>query len=133
ENLGQISRDIIIPETRGMKIADAEKVLKDSKLDFNIDGDGESVVDMTPYPGYSVKEGSKINLYTSSDATYNNNVVMPDVRGYSKEDATSLLKNLGITPIFEGSGMVSEQDISQGEAITKGTTVKLTLTSDYKD
>ena len=116
-----------------MKIADAKKALKDSKLDFNIDGDGESVVDMKPYPGYSVKEGSKINLYTSSDATYNNNVAMPDVRGYSKEDATVLLKNLGIVPIFEGSGMVSEQNISQGEVITKGTTVKLTLSSDYKD
>ncbi|MCE5221447.1 MAG: stage V sporulation protein D [Clostridium sp.] len=133
ENLGQISRDVIIPEIRGMKIADAKKVLKDSKLDFNIDGDEESVVDMKPYPGYSVKEGSKINLYTSSDATYNNNVVMPDVRGYSKEDATTLLKNIGIVPTFEGSGMVSKQDISQGEVITKGATVKLTLTSDYKD
>jgi len=133
ENLGQITRDVVIPEIRGMKIADAKKALKDSKLDFNIDGDGESVVNMTPYPGYSVKEGSKINLYTSSDATYNNNVVMPDVRGYSKEDATLLLKNLGIVPTVEGSGMVSEQDISQGEVITKGTTVKLTLSSDYKD
>ena len=58
---------------------------------------------------------------------------MPDVRGYSKEDATALLKNLGIVSIFEGSGMVSGQDISQGEVITKGTTVKLILTSDYKD
>ena len=133
ENLGQIARDVVIPEIRGMKIADAKKVLKDLKLDVNIDGTGESVVDMTPYPGYSVKEGSKINLYTSSDATYNNNVVMPDVRGYSKEDATTLLKNLGIVPMVEGDGMVSEQDISQGEVITKGTTVKLILSLDYKD
>lgn len=133
ENLGQITRDVVIPEIRGMKIADAKKALKDSKLDFNMNGDGESVVEMTPYPGYSVKEGSKINLYTSGDATYNNNVVMPDVRGYSKEDANLLMKNLGIVAIFDGSGMVSGQDISQGEVITKGTTVKLTLSSDYKD
>ena len=133
ENLGQITRDVVIPEIRGMKIADAKKALKDAKLDFNIDGEGESVINITPYPGYSVKEGSKINLYTGSDATYNNNVVMPDVRGYSKEDATALLNNLGIVATFEGSGMVSEQDISQGEVITKGTTVKLTLNSDYKD
>ena len=133
ENLGQISRDVIIPEIRGMKIADAKKLLKDSKLDFNIDGDGESVVDITPYPGYSVKENSKINLYTNSDATNSNNVVMPDVRGYSKEDATALLKSIGIVPNFEGNGAVSEQDISQGEVISKGTTVKLTLSSYYKD
>ncbi|BCZ47022.1 stage V sporulation protein D [Clostridium gelidum] len=133
ENLGQITRDVVIPEIRGMKIADAKKALKDSKLDFNMNGDGESVIEMTPYPGYSVKEGSKINLYTSGDATYNNNVVMPDVRGYSKEDANLLLKNLGMVAVFDGSGMVSGQDISQGEVITKGTTIKLTLSSDYKD
>jgi stage V sporulation protein D (sporulation-specific penicillin-binding protein) len=133
ENVGQISRDIVIPEVRNMKVEDAKKVLKDAKLDCNIEGDGESIVNMTPYPGYAVKEGSKINLYTNSDATYNNNVVMPDIRGYSKDDATSLLKKIGIVPAFEGSGAVSEQDISQGEVISKGTTVKLTLSSDYKD
>lgn len=68
-----------------MKVDDAKKALKDAKLDFNIDGDGESVVNLTPYPGYSVKEGSKINLYTSSDGTNNNNVVMPDVRDIQRK------------------------------------------------
>ena len=102
ENSGKITKDVVIPEVRNMKIADAKKVLKDAKLDCNIDGDGEKIVNMTPYPGYSVKEGSQITLYTSSDATYNNNVVMPDVRGYSKEDATYLLKSIGIVPTFEG-------------------------------
>jgi len=133
QNSDQIFRDVVIPEVRNMKIADAEKVLKDAKLDFNVDGSGDKVINISPYPGNSVKEGSKINLYTSSDETYNTNVVMPDVRGYSKEDVTSLLKNLGITPTFEGSGAVSTQDISEGEVITKGTIVNLTLSSDYKD
>ena len=133
ENIGQITRDVVIPEIRNMKIEDAKKALTNLKLDFNIEGNGESVVDIKPYPGYSVKEGSKINLYTTGDATYNNNVAMPDVRGYSKEDAAVLLKNLGIAPTFEGSGMISDQDIAAGEFITKGTTVKLTLNSEYKD
>lgn len=133
KNGGQILKDVIIPEVRKMKAADAKKILKDNKLNFNIEGDGETILNMTPYPGSSVKEGSKITLYTGSDATYNNNVVMPDVRGYSKEDANSLLKNLGITAVFEGSGTVLEQDISSEEVITKGTTVKLTLSTDYKD
>ncbi len=133
KNSEKITKDVVIPEVRNMKVADAEKVLKDSGLDCNIDGDGETIVNMTPYPGSSVKEGSKITLYTSGDATYNNNVVMPDVGGYSKEDTTTLLKKLGITASFEGNGTVSAQDISEGEVITKGTTVKLTLSSDYKD
>lgn len=133
ENLGQITRDVVIPEVRGMKADEAKKTLKDLKLDFNVDGDGSTIVGMTPYPGYSVKEGTKINLYTTSDETYNKNVVMPDVRGYSKEDASKLLTSLGITPAFEGDGTVSEQSISQGEVITKGTSVKLTLNVEYKD
>lgn len=133
ENSNQISRDVVIPEVRNMKIADAKKALKDAKLDFNVNDGGDKVINISPYPGCSVKEGSKINLYTSGDETYNTNVVMPNVRGYSKENVTSLLKNLGITPDFEGSGAVYAQDISEGEVITKGTIVKLTLSSDYKD
>ncbi|BCZ47021.1 stage V sporulation protein D [Clostridium gelidum] len=133
ENSKKITKDVVIPEVRNMKVADAKKILKDARLDCNIDGDGEKVVNMTPYPGSSVKEDSKITLYTSSDATYNNDVVMPNVRGYSKEDATYLLKSIGIVSTFDGNGAVSEQDIDQGEVISKGTTVKLTLSSDYKD
>ncbi|MBA8937183.1 stage V sporulation protein D (sporulation-specific penicillin-binding protein) [Clostridium beijerinckii] len=129
----KIVKDIIIPEVRNMKVSDAEKVLKDKGLDCNIDGNEETIVSMKPYPGSSVKEGSKITLYTSGDATYNNNVVMPNVRGYSKEDATTLLKNLGITATFEGNGVVSVQNISEGEVIPKGTTAELILSSYYED
>ncbi|ALB47139.1 stage V sporulation protein D [Clostridium beijerinckii] len=129
----KIVKDIIIPEVRNMKVSDAEKVLKDKGLDFNIDGNEETILSMKPYPGSSVKEGSKITLYTSGDATYNNNVVMPNVRGYSKEDATTLLKNLGITATFEGNGVVSVQNISEGEVIPKGTTAELILSSYYED
>jgi stage V sporulation protein D (sporulation-specific penicillin-binding protein) len=129
----KITKDIVIPEVRNMKVQDAEKALKDAGLDYTINGNGEKIVNMDPYPGSSVKEGSKITLYTSGDATYNSNVVMPDVRGYSKEDAIALLKNLGITATVEGTGTVSAQDIPQGQIISKGTTVKLTLSSGYKD
>ncbi|WP_238861146.1 stage V sporulation protein D [Clostridium sp. YIM B02569] len=129
----KIVKDIIIPEVRNMKVSDAEKVLKDKGLDFNIDGNEETILSMKPYPGSSVKEGSKITLYTSGDATYNNNVVMPNVRGYSKEDVTTLLKNLGITATFEGNGVVSVQNISEGEVIPKGTTAELILSSYYED
>lgn len=133
ENLSQIPRNIVIPEVRGMSVADAKKAIKDAKLECQVEGDGDTVVSMTPYPGYTVKEGSKINLYTSGDGNYNNNVVMPDVRGYSKEDANALLTELGLTPVFEGSGMIDEQSVTSGEVITKGTSVKLTLSIDYKD
>ena len=58
---------------------------------------------------------------------------MPDVSGYSKDAASKLLKDLGITANFEGEGKVTNQSIPSGELINKGTNVKLTLNSDYKD
>ena len=133
ENLIQIPRDVVVPELRGMTLDEAKKELKELKLDCEIKGDGDVITSITPYPGYEVKEGSKINLYTDDEGNYNNNVVMPDVRGYSKEDAQQLLTDLGLVPVFEGNGLVKNQNVVQGEVITKGTSIKLTLSLDYKD
>ena len=57
---------------------------------------------MQPYPGYDVKEGSTINLYTNQNETYNKDVIMPDVRGYSKKAAIELLEELGINYTIQG-------------------------------
>lgn len=133
QNEARIPRDVIVPELRGMDVKEAEKLLKENKLEADIDGDGDTVVSTTPYPGYSVKEGTKIKLYTTPDENYNNNVAMPDVRGYSKDDADKLLTGLGLKVEFEGTGMVESQSITPGEMIAKDTEVKLSLTLNYKD
>lgn len=128
-----ILREIVIPELRGLSIDEAKKVLKDNNLEYNIEGSGSIITDIKPYPGYVVKEGSKINLYTDGDGNYNKNVVMPDLIGYSKESAIELLESLGINYTLQGDGVVSNQSIPQGEVIVIGDTVKLILTSDYGD
>ncbi len=133
ENDSAIIRDVIIPEVRGKSIEEAKKILKDSKLDYNIEGNGTTVKSVKPYPGYSVKEGTKVTLYTNGNDNNKEAVIMPDVRGYSKDAASNLLKGLGISAIFEGEGKVTEQNVPSGELINKGTSVKLTLNSDYKD
>ena len=128
-----ILREIVIPELRGLSIDEAKKVLKDSNLEYNIEGSGSIITDIKPYPGYVVKEGSKINLYTDGDGNYNKNVVMPDLIGYSKESAIELLESLGINYTLQGDGVVTNQSTPQGEVIVIGDTVKLILTSDYGD
>lgn len=133
ENAGAIVRDVVIPEIRGMKIADAKKALADQHLQAEIVGSGDVVTEVKPYPGYAVKEGSKITLNTESSSTSSKSVIMPDVRGYSLQSATSLLDSLGIKITTEGTGLVSAQSIPSGELINKGITVKLTLNSDYQD
>lgn len=120
-------KDVNLPEIRGMKKADALKILKENKLEYQIDGDGEIITDITPKPGYSVKEGSKIILYTGNSTNYNKEVIVPDLNGLSKEKAIELLNNLGLKAEFNGEGLVSEQSILPGQQVAKGTMLKLEL------
>lgn len=133
EDAKSIARDVVIPEVRGLKRQEAVKILKESNIDCQIDSNEEYVSDVNPKPGYTIKEGSKIILYTSSTSNYNKVVVVPDMKGYSKERAANLLSSLGINVKFNGEGIVSEQDIEAGKEVNKGTTITLLLNSDIGD
>jgi len=120
-------KDITVPEVRGMKKEEAVKLLKQQGLTFEADSKGEYITDMNPKPGYSVKEGDKIVLYTGASSTYNKVVVAPDLTGYTKEKAVEVLNSLGLQADFTGEGLVSEQSINAGEQVSKGTTLTLEL------
>ena len=132
QDYNAVARDILIPEIRGKSIEEAKKILKDVNLEYNIEGSGESVTNTQPYPGYTVKEGTKITIYTG-DAVDNNKVSMPDLTGFSVTSAEDVLDNLGIKYILEGDGFVIDQSIPAGEVITTGSNVRLTLSDDYGD
>lgn len=126
-----IIKDVVIPEVRGLSVNEAKKILKENNLECTLEGNGETITNMDPYPGYNVKEGSKINLYTDGSEAYNKNIVMPDLRGYSKESAIDVLDKLGITCTLSGDGVVYDQSIPSGEMISSGTSVKLILSAEY--
>jgi len=118
-------KDVVVPDVRGMKKTDAEKVLKDQHLEAESDANGEYIVDMNPKPGYTVKEGSKIVLYTGSTPTYNKVVAVPDVTGLSRERAVSVFNSVGLKVEFDGEGMISDQSIEPGKEVEKGTVITL--------
>ena len=132
EDYNGVVRDVLIPEIRGKSIEEAKKILKDVNLEYNIEGSGEIVTNTQPYPGYTVKEGSKITIYTG-DAVDNNKVSMPDLTGLSVTSAKDILDDLGIKYSLEGDGFVIDQSIPAGEVITTGSNVRLTLSDDYGD
>lgn len=127
-----ISKEVIIPEVRGMKVEEAKKALQNLKLNVEVTGDGDKVKSIKPYPGYAVKEGSTITLNTSGIEDIN--VIMPDLNGYSLEKAKEQLISLGILFNVNGSsGEIVNQSITPGELIKKQTTVTLSLRSNYED
>lgn len=118
-------KDVVVPDVRGMKKADAEKVLKEQHLEAESDANGEYIVDMNPKPGYTVKEGSKIVLYTGTTPTYNKVVVVPDVTGLSPERAVAVFNSVGLKAEFDGNGMISDQSVEVGKEVEKGTVITL--------
>lgn len=133
DDIDSIVKEIVIPEIRGLSVNEAKKVLKEYNLSYNMEGSGSIITDVKPYPGYTIKENSKINIDTGELESYNKNVIMPDLRGYSLSSATKLLDDLGIIYTYEGKGEVAKQSIPKGEMIRKGTDVKLILSEEYGD
>ena len=131
DSSNSIVKEVTIPEVRGMKIDDAKKILSDLKLNATVEGSGSTIESVEPYPGYTVKEGETITLGT--EGQNDNSVIMPDVTGFTFDDANIELGKLGITATSSGDGKVTEQSIPEGVLINKGTTVKLDLGTDYKD
>ena len=120
-----ISKDVVIPEVRGKSIEEAKSILEENGLGCEINGDGNTIVSINPYPGTTVKAGSKITLTASSKSSIDNKIIMPDLAGTTVEFAINLLDNLGLQYEYEGSGKVFKQSISSGELISRGTKVKL--------
>ena len=119
DDIDSIVKEVVIPEIRGLKVDEAKKILKEYNIEYNIEGNGSIITDVKPYPGYTIKENSKINIDIGDIESYNKYVVMPELRGYTLEVATKLLDDLGITFSYDGEGTIVKQSIQKGEIITK--------------
>ncbi|EGT3615200.1 stage V sporulation protein D [Clostridium perfringens] len=119
---------VIIPDLRGNKATDADKISKELGINCVIEGDGTFITSMKPIPGYKVKKGDTITLYAGSRFDRNEKeVVMPDFRGIKKSQAENILKALGLKGGFEGEGEIKEQSIKAGEIIKVGDKVNFIL------
>lgn len=120
-------KEVIIPEVRGMSLDKAKAALDQNNIKYSIEDGGSSIVDMDPKPGYSIKEGSEIKLYTKTTSNYNKDVVVPDFNGLSMDQTKEILNKIGLKGTFEGDGVVKEQSITQGDVIKSGTSIAFKL------
>jgi stage V sporulation protein D (sporulation-specific penicillin-binding protein) len=125
--LNSMLNDVVVPNVRGMKSQDAYKLLKDNNLTFDQVPSGETITDISPLPGATVKEGAKVILYTGTTPNYNSSVEVPDLVGLTKDKAQQLLESLGLNANYTGTGIVDDQDVVQGTKVQKGTTINLAL------
>lgn len=93
--------------------------LQEKGLDVVILGDGEKIIKQYPYIGREIITDDKVFLITNGD------IKMPDLTGYTRIEAISLLNLLNINYEIEGYGYVVEQSIKKDEEISSD--IKITL------
>lgn len=127
-----IYKNVIIPDVRGKTVEEAKEILKENNLEAEVEGDGNTIVSMDTYPGSTVKEGTTITIKAKDSGQIEKDIIMPDLKGTTKEFAISILDNLGLTYEFDGEGSVNSQSISSGNKVVKGTKVTITLEEEFE-
>lgn len=125
-----VLKDVVIPDLRGMSKSDSQSTLKKLNLDCEFSGSGDKVVKVAPIPGLTAKEGSKIQLTLGNESTYDNQISVPDFKGYGKTSAQQILDSLGLKGTFSGNGVVIKQSIEAGKNVTKGNSISFEMKDD---
>lgn len=117
---------IVVPELRGKTIQEAQEILNKYNLKLDAQDNTSKVINMTPYPGALVYEGSKISVNLKDSTKDNSLVIMPNLLNKTKEEAIEILDYLGLRDYtINGEGNVKSQSILKGKLIEKNTKVKL--------
>ena len=118
-----------IPDVRTMDLTEAKKAIVDKKLNVQVRGDGDKVVDQLPKPGTMLNEDSTVILYTEEiDKTHT--VTVPNLKGMSVDNAKYTLEMSGLNFEIVGAGhsevssaYAVNQSIAAGEAVTPATVI----------
>ncbi len=123
----KVIKETIVPEIRGLSVQDSQKTLAKSKLSYEVNGNGNIIYDMSPKPGVSVRENTKITLYLGLEENKNKKIAVPDFTGMTKKEVTELANSLGIKISFMGDGIVVSQDVEPGTEAEKNREVRVML------
>lgn len=58
---------VVVPDVRNMKLYEAENIILSNKLNFIIEGNGDTVFDQMPKPGAIVEENTQVILYLNAE------------------------------------------------------------------
>ena len=128
EDKKQLLQEVQVPNVKGKTVEEAVKLLKQSKLEYKIEGsdtDKKAIVqDQTPKTGALLHEKSIVILYTykpQAEAM----VKVPDVKNKSVYDATQVFKKLGLNIRVNGTGTAVSQNVDAGTKVKKGAVVEV--------
>lgn len=120
-------QEVVIPEIRGMTSDEGQSIVKKNKLNLEIQGSGSIIYDVSPKPGMTVKEKTKITIYLSDNKNTETKVGVPDFTGMTRKEISELANSIGIQVNITGEGIGASQDLKAGTEVEKNSTVRVIL------
>lgn len=97
----QAKLDVTVPLLIDRSLDDVQTTLTDLGLTYEVVGDGTTVNMQTPITGSAVSKGSKVMLYTGTEAKQY--VTVPNVVGLSLEQANAAFAEAGLNWLAKGA------------------------------
>ncbi|MDR0916248.1 MAG: PASTA domain-containing protein, partial [Oscillospiraceae bacterium] len=124
--------NISVPKLAELTLAEAQKKLRDLRLDYKVIGDGDTVTAQLPAANARVSPNTKVLLYTGAPPE-DSTVIVPNLAGRSYASAKALLEERGLfirsTGIAPGMihAVVQVQSMPSGESAAYGTVIEVQL------
>ena len=85
-------------------------------------GNGNTIIKQYPDTNTKIIKGDKVFLQTNGEE-----IIMPNIVGYSKNELSILCKLMNLKVKYDGNGYVETQSIKEGEKITKDSILEVTM------
>lgn len=125
-----LKQDVAVPDVKGKTVEEAIKLLKQNKLEYKIEGSNKDmkaiVQEQTPKATAQLQENSMVILYTYKPKN-EVEVMVPNVKNKTVEEATKAFKKAGINIVVNGTGVAVNQEIEPGKTVIKGSEVEVTF------
>ncbi len=133
--------NITVDNYVGMNVSTAKEKLKEANLEYEVVGNGDTVIAQTPSGGDNVTFAlSKIIIYTSENA--DDTVTVPKLIGLKTVDAIKEAINAGLSIRLSGGfatapsadAPIYEQSLPPGSVVKRGSVIVIRpLVNDYED
>ncbi len=122
----KVEKPYKLPNLVNKKTNEAETILKNNKITYNIIGKGNKITHSIPSPNTEITTKEKVYLITNDS-----NMKVPDVTGISGSNAKDILESIGLNVKIEGVGYVKSQSIKKGSSYKKGETITIVLKQNF--
>lgn len=127
--------DVNVPYLLDYGVLAVQTALRNQGLDYQIKGEGSSVVKQVPEAGMPIPKNGTVVLYTESNMETDYSVV-PYVIGMTPSQANAALVNAGFNIRITGSGssdgnaIASKQSVEEGTQLESGTVIEVEFVSE---